>query len=251
MSDFIISERQGRVLVMTINRPDRLNALNHGMYAALAEGLGELASDDSLRAAVITGRGEYFTAGNDLEDFSAGMPEGKPPVMRFLEALLMAPKPVFAAVNGPAIGVGLTMLLHCDLAYASQSATLRAPFPQVGVVPEAGSSLLLPQAVGMAMANDILIAGRTLNAEEALNAGLVSRVFTDDELLPKTLKVAAQVAGQAPNATRKSKALIRSSRDAVAARMKLEGKDFFAQLQSAEFRESVAAIREKRPPQFD
>ncbi|MEM8997333.1 MAG: enoyl-CoA hydratase-related protein [Acidobacteriota bacterium] len=251
MSEFIDTERRGRVLVLTIHRPDQLNALTHDMYSSLAQGLEDLSSDDTLRAAVITGRGEYFTAGNDLGDFARGMPEGKPPVMRFLEALRDAPKPVIAAVNGPAIGVGLTLLLHCDLSYASESATFRAPFPQVGVVPEAGSSLLLPQAVGMAWANDILIAGRTLNAEEAVAIGLVSRVFADDELLPETLTIAAGVAGQAPNATRKSKALIRGGREALVEQMKREGKDFFEQLQSAEFRESVAAIREKRAPNFD
>lgn len=251
MTEHVEIERRDRVLVLTLHRPDRLNALNHAMYTALADGLEEAAGDAQLRAVVITGRGDYFTAGNDLEDFSRGMPKGKPPVMRFLEALRDAPKPVIAAVNGPAIGVGLTMLLHGDLTFASDAATFRAPFPQVGVVPEAGSSLLLPRAVGLAMANDILLAGRTLDATEALAAGLVSRVYPPEDLLPKTLKTAALIAGQAPEATRKSKALIRGDRDAIAEQMKREGVDFFEQLQSAEFAESVAAIREKRPPRFD
>ena len=251
MTEFVRVERQGCLQVITIDRPESLNALSHAMYAAMAEGLEEAAADPAIRAVVLTGSGDYFTAGNDLKDFLANQPKGKPPVMRFLENLRDAPKPVIVGVNGPAIGIGLTLLLHCDLCFASETATFRAPFPQLGIVPEAGSSLLIPRALGMAWANEILLAGRTLNAEEALSAGLVTRLYGKDELLAKTLETATEIAGLAPEATRKTKALIRSGRDAVVRQMEKESVDFFDQLQSAEFAESVAALKEKRRPNFD
>lgn len=251
MTEHLEIELHDRVLVIRFNRPDSLNALTHAMYSAAADGLERAASDAAIRAVVITAHGDAFTAGNDLNDFARPMPKGKLPVMRFLEALRDAPKPVIAAVNGQAIGIGLTMLLHCDLAFAADTATFRAPFPQVGVVPEAGSSLLLPRALGMAWANDILLAGRTLSAEEALMAGLISRVYAAEDLWPSTLETATAIAGQAPNATRKTKELIRAGRDAIAEQMARESVHFAAQLESPEFAESVAAIKEKRPAIFD
>ena len=251
MTEHVDVELQDRVLVMSFNRPERLNALTHAMYAAVADGLERAADDAAIRAVVITAKGPAFTAGNDLDEFAAGMPEGKPPVIRFLEALKDAPKPVIAAVNGPAVGVGLTMLLHCDLAFATESATFHAPFAQIGLVPEAGSSLLLPQALGMAWANDILLAGRKLSAEEALSAGLISRVYAQDKLMPSTLKTAAAIAAQAPQATIKSKQLIRSGGQAVTEQMVKEGAHFNAQLKSAEFAEAVAAFKQNRAPRFD
>ena len=251
MSEHVEIELQDRVLVISLDRPDRLNALTHAMYAAIADGLERAAEDPGIRVVVLTGKGRAFTAGNDLEDFAGQMPEGELPVNRFLVALRDAPKPVLAAVNGHAIGVGLTMLLHCDLAFAADSATFRAPFPQLGLVPEAGSSLLLPRALGMAWANEILLAGRKLSAEEALSAGLISRIYGDEELLPKTLETAAFIAAQAPIATLETKALIRTGRQAVIDQMAQEAKVFDAQLKSAEFGEAVQAFREGRPPKFD
>ncbi len=179
------------------------------------------------------------------------MPEGKPPVVRFLENIVNCDKPVMAAVNGPAVGVGLTMLLHSDLVYASEAATFRSPFPHLGVVPEAGSSLLLPMTVGNAWANDIFIAGRVLNAAEALSAGLVSRVFPAASLMGECRSIAASVAAQAPNAMVQSKRLIRSNRDAVFERMQKEGAIFNAQLKSPEFTVSAAAYMQRRLPEFD
>lgn len=251
MTEHVTVERQDRVLVIRFNRPAQLNALTQAMYGTIADGLEEAANDDALRAVVLTGNGDFFTSGNDLNDFATSAPKGKPPVIRFLEALGSAPKPVIAAVNGPAIGVGLTMLLHCDLIFASETATFRAPFVHVGVVPEAGSSLLLPQAVGMALANDIFLAGRTLTANEALSAGLISRVYSAETLLEETLATAQEVAHLAPNAIRKTKQLVRSGHDTVRRQMELELPLFAEQLQSPEFAESVAAIKEKRAPHFD
>ncbi len=251
MIDTIKLERQGRVLIVTMNRPAQKNALNHAMYGAMADAIAAAQEDDGLRAIVITAAGDTFTAGNDLGDFARPMPEGKAPVVRFLESLRDADKPLVAAVNGMAVGVGLTMLLHCDLAFASDSASFRAPFARMGLVPEAASSLLLPNALGNAWANDILLAGRTISAGEALSTGLVSRVYPGDCLLPETLQTAAAVAALAPNAVRLTKRLIRSNRSAVARQMQAESVLFAEQLQSAEFAEAASAFMQKREPVFD
>lgn len=251
MSQNIEIARDGRVLTVTINRQDKKNALTQEMYGVLADTLVAYGENDDARALVITGAGEMFTAGNDLGDFAKGDREAEvPPVWRFLNAIRDCPKPLIAAVNGPAIGVGLTMLLHCDLVYAGQSATFAAPFVKLGVVPEAGSSILLPAAVGMAMANDILLAGRVLSAEEALRVGLVSRVFDDGGLRAEVGKIAMGMAMAAPVSMKLSKGLIRTGRDQLAAHMATEGKHFAAQLQGPEFAESVAAMAQKRLPDY-
>ena len=251
MTSLVRTDRDGRVLTITMDRPDKKNALTHAMYAAIADAL-QLAHDDAqVRCVVITGAGDSFTAGNDLGDFAAGMPDDKPPVVRFLENIVNCDKPVMAAVNGPAVGVGLTMLLHCDLAYASETATFRSPFPHLGVVPEAASSLLLPAAVGNAWANDIFIAGRVLTAAEALSAGLISRVFTPGALMDECRKIAATIAAQAPNAMLHTKRLLRLNRDAVRERMGIEGEIFNAQLKSPEFMVAAAAYMQRRLPEFD
>lgn len=251
MIDFIRTERDGRILTIAIDRPDKKNALTHAMYAAMAAGLEAAHADAQIRCVIVTGAGDSFTAGNDLGDFAAGLPEGKPPVVRFLEAIVHCDKPVLAAVNGPAVGVGLTMLLHSDLVYASETATFRSPFPHLGVVPEAGSSLLLPMAVGNAWANDIFIAGRVLTAQEALSAGLVSRVFPAAIFMDECRRIAAVVAAQAPNAMRETKRLIRANRAAVIERMAREGAIFNAQLKSPEFMTAAMAYMQKRLPEFE
>ncbi len=251
MTNHIAVAREGKVLTITINRPEQKNALSHAMYAAIADALEQAQRDDGIRCVVITGAGDVFTAGNDMGDFAAGMPEGKPPVTRFLEALRDSEKPVIAAVNGPAVGVGLTMLLHCDLSFASDTATFSAPFTKLGLVPEAASSLLVPASLGTAWANDILLAGRKLDAAEALKVGLVSRVFVREDLMTQTMDLARKVAALAPNATKASKRLIRGGREAVKDQMLAEAEVFGAQLRSAEFAEAAAAFMEKRAPVFD
>lgn len=253
MSTNLIVEIKHRVMRLTINRPELKNALDRSLYGALADALEASESDPQIRAVLLTATGDIFTAGNDLADFVNPIEEtGTPNVIRFLKAISECETPIIVAVNGPAIGIGLTMLLHCDMIFASKSASFRAPFTHVGVVPEAASSLLLPIAVGNAWANDIMIAGRTLNAEEALNSGLISRVFEDENLLEESLKVAEQVAGLAPNSVKQSKQLIRGiNKEQVKTQMEKEGEVFAAQLASAEFKESLAAFYEKRAPKFD
>ncbi len=250
MSKHIHIRTENGITRLTMSRADKKNALTQDMYAAMADALAAYASDTGARAFVITGDGDVFTAGNDLQDFSVSEPTEMPPVARFLSEIRDCPKPVIAAVNGPAIGVGLTMLLHCDLVYAAQSARFSAPFVKLGLVPEAASSLLLPASVGMAVANDILLAGRTLNAQEAHHYGLVSRVFEDAELAAAVEEIAATIAGSAPSSLKRSKELIRNRRDQIADHMATEGKAFAHQLKSSDFSESVAAMMEKRPPVY-
>jgi enoyl-CoA hydratase/carnithine racemase len=251
MTDLVDVRREGRVMRITLNRPDRKNALTHAMYAAIADALEEAGRDDGVRCVVVTGRGDAFTSGNDIADFAGGMPEGTPPVVRFLAALRDLDTPVLVGVNGAAVGVGVTMLLHADLAYAADTATFRAPFAQLGLTPEAASSHLLPLSIGMAWANDMLIAGRVLTAAEALQAGLVSRVVPAAELPGLIDQVATDIADQAPTATRLTKQLIRWRREETAERMAAEATWFAAQLASAEFREAAMAFMQRRKPSFD
>ena len=177
--------------------------------------------------------------------------DATPPVLRFLTAISHCPKPVIAAVNGPAIGVGVTMLLHCDLVMAAAGATFSTPFVQLGLVPEAGSSMLLPAAVGMAVANEMLLAGRVLDATEAVNFGLASRVFSSADLLGKVHATAINVAASAPNSMKETKGLIRHGRDQMLEQMQKESVLFAAQLKSTEFAEVVQAKMLKRMPVFD
>lgn len=252
MSKNLIVSVKNRVLSLTINRPELKNALNRELYASLADQLERSDQDKQISAVLLTANGDTFTAGNDLDDFLHPIEEsGTPSVIRFLKAISECETPIIVAVNGPAVGIGLTMLLHCDMVYAGKRAHFRAPFTHVGLVPEAASSLLLPLAVGNAWANDLLLAGRTLNADEALASGLISRVYEDDVLVTESLKIAEQIAGLAPNSVKQSKRLIRGvSTEQIQAQMKREGVVFAQQLASAEFKESIAAFFEKRAPNF-
>lgn len=251
MSELVRVERMERVVTITFDRPDRKNALNHEMYAAIADALADAEANDAVRAVILTGTGDAFTSGNDLGDFANPLPDGGWPALRFLDTLRDMDTPVIAAVNGIAVGVGLTMLLHCDLVFAAETATFSAPFTRVGLVPEAGSSLLLRRAVGIAWANDILLAGRVLSAAEALAIGLVSRVVPATDLPGLAAGVARGISALAPIAMRESKRLIRADRDRIAERMEREQRVFRERLDSPEAAESLRAIREKRPPEFD
>jgi enoyl-CoA hydratase/carnithine racemase len=251
MSENITIRTTDRVTTMTISRPAKRNAITQDMYAAMADAFQDYARSDDSRAFVITGAEDYFTSGNDLQDFVMGArSDGVPPVIRFLTAVSTCPKPLIAAVNGPAIGVGVTMLLHCDLIIASDTATFSTPFVQLGLVPEAASSLLLPATVGMAVANDMLLANRVLDAGEAVRFGLVSRLYPFEDLMVETAKIAAQLADAAPTAMRKTKSLIRHGQEQMAAQMEKESVLFAEQLKSPEFAEVIAAKMQKRVPVF-
>ena len=251
MTENIKLHTDQRVTTMTIARPEKRNAITQDMYAAMADALEDYAQSDAVRAFVITGAEDYFTSGNDLQDFAKGIrSDGVPPVIRFLTAISTCPKPLIAAVNGPAIGVGVTMLLHCDLIIAADTATFSTPFVQLGLVPEAASSLLLPATVGLAVANDMLLANRVLDAAEALRFGLVSRVAPSSDFATEVASLAAGLAQAAPTSVIKTKALIRHGKDQMTAQMERESVLFAEQLKSSEFAEVVTAKMQKRQPVF-
>src|SRR5882672_9203719 len=248
----VVVGREGAVLTIAMNRPDKKNALTHAMYGAMADALASAAADVSVRVILITGSGNVFTAGNDLGDFLNAPPAGaESPVLRFLAALSTAEKPVVAAVNGLAIGIGTTMLLHCDLVYAARSAVFSAPFVNLALVPEAASSLLLPRRIGHAKAAEMFLLGGRMDAEQAEASGLVTAVFAVDRLHAEVVDRARALAAKAPSAVRATKVLMKRGDEPVAERMRAEGAQFAFQLQSAELREAVQAFREKRAPDFN
>ncbi|WP_417451803.1 enoyl-CoA hydratase [Kordiimonas sp.] len=251
MTDHIQTEIRDRVLHITFNRPDKKNALTHAMYACIVEAMRAAEDDDGVRAILFTGAGDAFTSGNDLADFRDSPPLGADaPVTQFLHCLLQAKKPLVMAVNGIAVGVGLTMLLHADIVYASEAAVLQAPFVDLALVPEAGSSLLLPRLIGHARAAEMFMLGTKVGAEEACTMGLVSRVLKADELMATATKAAAALAKKAPRSLMLTKQLMRGDNDAVAARMAEEGKLFSKQLTSPEVLEAIMAFMQKREPNF-
>lgn len=251
-TNHVLVSRDGAVLTITMNRPDKKNALTGPMYGVIADALASAAGDSSIRAVLITGTGDSFTAGNDLGDFLDAPPTGaESPVIRFLTALSSADKPVVAAVNGLAVGVGTTMLLHCDLVYAARSATFSVPFVNLALVPEAASSLLLPRRIGHARAAELFLLGGRLDARQAEAMGLVAAVFDDSQLVDEALQRARALATKAPNAVRVTKALLKRGEEPVADRMQAESEHFRQQLKSAELKEAIQAFREKRVPNFD
>ena len=250
--DHIETSRDGATLIIKFARPEKKNALTLAMYDRLTAALGEAAADKTVRAVVFGTTSATFTAGNDLADFMQNPPTGADsPVFRFLKALTTFEKPLIAAVDGKGIGLGLTMLLHCDLVYASDRASLVAPFVNLGLVPEAASSVLLPRLVGHQRASEILLLGEPIDARAALAMGLVNAVLPPEEVLPHALKVARKLAERAPNAVRLTKALLKDPTGAtVAERLGKEGAHFTEQLGSPEVAEAIGAFFEKRTPDF-
>lgn len=254
-SENILVHKEAGVLTLTMNRPEKKNALTQDMYAALADNVVAAQSDPETKVVLITGTGDSFTAGNDLADF-AGSDDGPkgdnelPPVGRYLQAILNAEKPIIAAVNGLAVGVGVTMLLHCDLVYASPNATFQTPFVNLGLVPEAGSSLLLPKLIGTQKANDMFLLGTKVSAEDAEKMGLVCSIFDDGALIDEVTDRAKALAAKAPNAVILTKQLVRKDHDVVAQQMADESVHFSAQLKTAEFAEAALAFAERRAPDF-
>ena len=254
MTDHITVALDGAVLRLAFNRPEKKNAITAAMYAALADALADAARDDAVRAVVFESRGDVFTSGNDIADFMAGaanMTGGeKPAVIRFLEALATAEKPLVAAVQGPAVGVGVTMLLHCDLVYASEAATFHTPFVDLALVPEAASSLLLPQIAGHQRASEMLMLGRKVDAARARDFGFVNEVVAASALEETAMGSARTIAEKAPAAMKLTKKLMKGDGSGVLARMKEEGAHFAERLQSAEFQEAGMAFMQKRKPDF-
>jgi enoyl-CoA hydratase/carnithine racemase len=254
MSEHVKVSDAGGVRAVVMTRPAKKNAITRAMYTAMAEAIVSAQTDPSVRVVLIGAEGSVFTAGNDLMDFMEHPPTGEesetPPVLAFLEAILVADKPLVAAVNGAAVGVGVTMLLHCDLVYAAETATFRVPFTDLGLVPEAGSSLLLPERVGRARAGEMFLLGETVSAKEALEGGIVSRVFPQARLSHEVDRRCDALAKKPPAAVRAAKRLTRGELGPVRARMSEELALFAERLQSDEFREAAAAFFEKRQPDF-
>ena len=250
MTEIQTSQADG-ILTITFNRPEKKNALTGAMYTVIADAMEAAEADSAVRVVVFTGNGGIFSAGNDLQDFLKNPPQGEnSPVFRFLRAISTASKPLVAAVTGVAIGVGTTMLLHCDLVYLGAGAKLSLPFVNLAVVPEAASSLLLPAMIGYHRAAELLMLGEPFDAETARAHGIGNAIFPDAQVLAEAMKVAAKLAAKPPTALKLTKQLMRRCRGDVAGQMTAEGEHFRAQLVSAEAREAMTAFMQKRPPKF-
>lgn len=251
MTEHIRVEIADGICEIRFARADKRNAITSAMYASMRDALRGCAVDDRVRVVLFTAEGAHFTAGNDLADFMAPRSGGEEmPVHGFLNAIATQPKPVVAAVRGNAVGVGTTMLLHCDIVIAAPSARLQVPFVNLGLVPEAASSLLLPRVIGHSRASAMVLLGEALDADTARDAGLVNRVVADEALDAEARTVAATIAAKAPAAVRLSKALLKGDPAPMLARIAEEGRHFEAQLKSAECREAITAFFEKRAPDF-
>jgi len=236
------------VQTIRMNRPDKKNAITAAMYKDMAAAVNDAKSDDSVRATVFLGTPGAFSAGNDIADFMKVAMTGERSsmdVFDFLEAIIMSEKPLLAGVDGLAIGVGTTMLMHCDYVAASDRSTLTTPFVDLGLVPEAGSSLIAPRIMGPQKAFELLAMGAKWSAEEARSAGLVNRVTSAADLEADVLETAAQIASKPPEALSISRGLIRGDRSDVLARMKEEAVLFGERLSSQEAKAAFMAFMAK------
>ena len=240
------------ILRIGINRPEKRNAINRQMYSDMAEALAHAEHDAAIRVILIHGSADCFTSGNDLRDFAQNPPTGKDsPVFQFLAAISQASKPLVAAVNGPAIGIGTTMLLHCDLVYAGENAQFQTPFVNLGLCPEAASSLLLPQLAGYQRAAEMLLLGQPFGATKAYEAGLVNDIFPGNKVFQHALAQVQLLAKQPPAAVRLAKQLMKkNSAAAVPTVMAEEGRHFIERLSSPEAAEALGAFFEGRAADF-
>jgi enoyl-CoA hydratase/carnithine racemase len=251
MSQVLIT-RDGAILRLQLNRPEKKNALTAEMYAALADALSGADADPAVRVIVIHGNDAGFTAGNDLADFLSNPPAGlDSPVIRFLRAVSRVEKPLIAAVTGPAVGVGTTMLLHCDFVYAADTAKFALPFVNLGLCPEAGSSLLLPLAAGWRRAAELLLLGEPFDAATAHECGIVSRVLPAADVLDAALATARKLAARPAEAVQTSKRLMKRSHQALVDGLVVEEAEaFLALMHKPAAKEAFAAFLEKRKPDF-
>jgi enoyl-CoA hydratase/carnithine racemase len=245
MSEILV-EQNGLTLHLTINRPEKKNALTPAMYASLTAALTEAAGDFGIRTVVISGSGSAFTAGNDIANFLNTPPTGsESPVFQFIYAVHDFPKPLIAAVHGNAVGIGTTLLLHSDLVFAAPDSIFSMPFVSLGLVPEFGSSLLFPKLVGHVKAAEIFLTGRDFGAQEALDMGLINAIV--DEPLARALVVAEEIGNQPPNAVINTKALIKSAHhSAVSTVINAEGELFRLALDSDEAKDAFMKFLAKR-----
>jgi len=252
LTNNILAETKDRVARIALNRMDKKNALTAEMYRDLAQAIHNAEVDDQVRAILIHGQADCFCAGNDLKDFLDNPPAGSDaPVFVFLREISSASKPIVAAVGGAAVGIGTTMLLHCDLVYAAPDTRFQLPFTSLGLVPEAASSLLLPKLAGYHRAAELLLLGRPFNVDKALSAGFVTEVIGAGELLAHAGNIAMALAALPAASVRLTKRLMKQGDAAdVAKRIVEESEVFRTRLSSPEAREAFAAFLEKRKPDF-
>lgn len=254
MTDTIaVTDHDGTRLIR-MDRPQKKNALTLDMYSAMTAAIRAGEADDGVLNHILCGVPGAFSAGNDLNDFLAHGMGGKStagsPILEFLDTILRATKPLIAAVDGVAVGIGTTMLTHCDLVYATPASRFQLPFVNLGLVPEAASSLILPRRVGHQKASEILLLGEPFDAQAALGYGLVNAIVEPEALMEHVFGVARKLAAKPQGALRRSKALLKSDVETLAERIAVEAEVFNECLRSAELREAVAAFREQRPPDF-
>lgn len=253
MSEHLLIEREEGLLTLRLNRLDKMNALTRQMYAELADALEAASAEAGVRAVLISGSESCFTSGNDVADFLQAPPSSTDsPVFRFMRALLDCRKPVIAAVAGPAVGIGTTLLLHCDLVYVARDAHLSTPFVKLGLCPEFGSSLILPRLLGANRASRMLLLGESISGQQAADWGLAAEALADG---PSTLAharaKALELASLAPAAVVDSKRLMRKAgREELIAVIEEEGQLFNSRLRSPEAIEALSAFMERRKPDF-
>ncbi len=251
MTDHISVEQDGAILHIRMNRPEKKNALTRAMYATMADALSAAEDDLSIGVVLFSGSGGNFTAGNDLKDFMEAPPQDEePPVFRFMKALAGANVPVMAAVDGVAIGIGVTMLLHCDLVFCGEITRFQMPFVDLGLVPEAGSTYLLPKLMGHAQAAELILLAKPFDGLRAKDLGLVNRICPAAILVETALSTARVMAAKPPRTLRLAKSMLKQDRDTVLARIDSEGQTFAKCLGSPECAEALAAFMEKRKPDF-
>jgi enoyl-CoA hydratase/carnithine racemase len=250
--DNIVTERSEGILRVELNRPEKLNAMTSSMYTKLADVFNDASKDERIRVVLWHGAGDAFSAGNDVKDFLENPPgPGESPQVRLMNALVDFDKPLIAAVHGAAIGGGTTMLLHCDFVYAAESAKFQMPFINLAVVPEFGSSCLVPLTIGHIRAAELILLGLPFGARRAAELGLVTQVVSDQNLLPVATETARNLAAKPAGALQASKRLLkRSFREQIKAAMKAENEAFSVQVRSEEAKEALTAFLEKRPPDF-
>lgn len=254
MSQHLLIDRSDAVLTLSMNRPEKKNALTRDMYSAMADAINAAQDDDSLRAVIIQGSESCFTSGNDVSDFINVPPSGpNSPVYDFLKAICHATKPLIAAVNGPAVGVGTTLLLHCDLVYVAEDAKLKMPFVNLGLCPEAGSSFLLPRLLGHLRAAELLLLGEIISGQRAAEMGLANHALPAGQPVLAAARAAAfRIAALPPNSIRLSKQLIKQGVTQIADEvMEREGEHFAELLKGPEAREALTAFMQKRKPVFN
>ena len=240
------------VATIEIARPEKKNALTGAMYRAMADGLNAAATDPAARAVLITGQPGIFTSGNDIEDFMQRPMDGSesPPIV-FMRAMLGCDKPIVAAVTGAAIGIGTTLLLHCDFVYVSDEARLAMPFVSLGLVPEFASSLIVPQLLGNVRAAEKILLGDPFTGAEAVECGIANAVLPADEVAPHARRVAERFNALPPGAVQESKRLLRRARAAATMEtIGVESEIFARRLRSPEAQEAFSAFFQKRKPDF-